>query len=397
MSASNLKVLHVVPTYFPATYWGGPIFSVLGLNNGLARLGVEVRVLTTDAAGPRRSDRLNVERNACASLGAGHSVYYTRRLAGVAISTQLLRSLPPLARWADLVHLTATYSYPTLPTLLICRALGKPLVWSPRGALLATHEWKAASNKSAKRAWEKACSFILRRTRSAFHVTSIAEAEASLARVNIPMAKVIRNGVEVPERLSLRTWTPDGRLRLLFLGRLDPKKGVENLIQALALLRDPTLTLSVCGTGEPAYIRRLTDMSLSLGLASQVCFQGQVNGEDKTNAFMNADVCVAPSHSENFCMVIAESLAHGVPVIASTGTPWKDVEHRGCGKWIENSPESLASGIKAMRVAVLEEMGLRGRQWMKEEFEWDSVAEEMCQLYQSLLAAPRAAETLPAL
>lgn len=383
-----MKVLHVAPTYYPATYWGGPIYSVLGLNEALARLGLDVRVLTTDAAGPRTQERLNVDTRAPVVFKKGHSVYYTKRVAGAEISIQMLAKLLPLTRWADVVHLTATYSYPTIPTLLACRILGKPVVWSPRGALLASHEWEGARRRGLKRAWERACSLILRRTRSALHVTSIKEKDASLARITVGEVKVIRNGVEVPGELMSRTWMPDGALRLLFLGRLDPTKGIENLLHGLALLDDRTVTLDVCGTGKSDYVARLTSMIAALGIASRVRFRGHVDSQDKSTAFATADLCVAPSHSENFCMVVAESLAHGVPVIASTGTPWPRLAERGCGEWIENSPESLAAGIRRVRTAPLEEMGRRGRAWMKEEFDWDAIAREMHQLYRSLAASP---------
>jgi glycosyltransferase involved in cell wall biosynthesis len=379
-----VKVLHVSPTYFPATYWGGPIYSVLGLNNALARSGADVRVLTTDAAGPKLQHRLDVDVLNPVEFGPRHTVYYSRRVAGAEISIQLLTRLLPLARWADVVHLTATYSYPTIPTLLACRALGRPLVWSPRGGLQATHEWRGVRRRRLKSTWEHSCSLILRRTRSALHVTSIEEKEASLARIRIGEARVIRNGVEVPDQMVPRTWTPNGDLRLLFLGRLDPKKGIENLLQTLVLLRDRTVTLDLLGTGNNDYVAHLASMTKALGIESCVRFRGHVDGQEKTNAFARADLCIAPSHSENFCMVVAESLAHGVPVVASTGTPWQRLPQRGCGEWINNSPASLATAIKRLRAAPLEEMGRRGRAWMKEEFGWDAIAKEMQELYQSL-------------
>lgn len=316
-------------------------------------------------------------------------MYYSRRIAGADFSLQMLRQLFPLMRWADVVHLTATYSFPTIPTLFACKALQKPLVWSPRGALLATHEWQGARNRHLKRIWERVCGFMLRRTFSVLHVTSSEEKAASLARVPVRGAKVIRNGVEVPARLNARTWTPEGRLRLLFLGRLDPKKGIENLLEAVAMLGDPSVTLEVCGAGDPAYSAHLTRLVSALGISNGVRFSGHVDGEEKAAAFARADLCVAPSHSENFCMVVAESLAHGVPVIASTGTPWSKVVERECGEWIPNTPESLAQGIRRTRGRELERMGNRGRAWMQEQFSWDAVAKEMQNLYSDLIHETR--------
>lgn len=103
-------------------------------------------------------------------------------------------------------------------------------------------------------------------------------------------------------------------------------------------------------------------------------------------AFHSADVCIVPSFSENFCMVAAESLAHGVPIIASHGTPWSRIEEKGCGLWVDNSPESLAQAILKIRTMPLSEMGQRGRDWMSAEYSWESVADQMADVYRRLLA-----------
>jgi len=301
----------------------------------------------------------------------------------------MLANLPRLIRWADVVHLTAAYSFPTMPTLLACRFARKPLVWSPRGAFQATHEWTGARRRTLKQIWERICSTLLSRKIFVLHVTSAQEQVASVARLQGADARIIRNGVELPAALLQRDWKPQGRFRLLYIGRLDPKKGIENLLRAIALLDDRTVTLEICGTGERSYGERLLSLAVDLGINGRVEFQGHVDGPDKAAAFARADLCVAPSYSENFCMVIAESLAHGVPVIASTGTPWREVFERGCGEWLDNSPASLAEGIKRMRIRPIEEMGRRGRSWMQQEFSWDAVAREMHQLYLSLLQERR--------
>ena len=123
-----LRILHITPAYYPATYWGGPIYSLLRLSEGLAKLdSVVLRVLTTDSAGPSVGDRVTVSRIPMRTW-TGYEVYYCRRVCGVAISPGLLVKMWPLIRWSDVVHLTGTYSFPTIPTLLVCRLLRKPVV-----------------------------------------------------------------------------------------------------------------------------------------------------------------------------------------------------------------------------------------------------------------------------
>ena len=91
---------------------------------------------------------------------------------------------------------------------------------------------------------------------------------------------------------------------------------------------------------------------------------GHVDGEDKLEAFMRADACVIPSFTENFGMVVAEALAHGVPVVTSRGTPWSDVEKHGCGLWIDNKPRAIADAIRSLRAMDLRAMGNKGRDWI---------------------------------
>ena len=177
-------------------------------------------------------------------------------------------------------------------------------------------------------------------------------------------------------------------LRLLFLGRLHPKKGIENLLQALATMTNG-VTLSVCGEGEADYQARLKSLAAELDLTKRVTFHGRVDGEAKEQQFAEADLCVVPSFTENFCNVVAESLARGVPVIASKGTPWARVTEIDCGLWVDNDPATLAGAIRQMQTMPLREMGERGRQWMQREFSWPNIAAQMIQQYETLIATNR--------
>jgi glycosyltransferase involved in cell wall biosynthesis len=381
-----MKILHITPTYYPATYWGGPIFSVYAMNNALAYLpDVSLTVLTTDSAGPQLEDRLN--KADLSGLYLTQDINMTRRILGASISIELLQKLPKLVRQADIVHLTATYSFPTIPTLILCRIFNKPLVWSPRGAILDAYEWEDSRRRRLKRWWERICNILIRPGRVIVHTT--AERERIVTQQRLPRAKamIVPNGVDMPNRLSTRPWRPEGRLRLMYLGRLSPKKGIENLLKALSLLKDPSISLNIYGTGDADYTVRLKSLARQLGLLDEaVSFIGHVDGEAKNAAFTSADVCVVPSYVENFCMVVAEALANGVPVIASYGTPWSRVEEKHCGLWVDNSPDSLAQAITRIRVMALPEMGNRGINWMKQEFSWNCVASKMLALYKRAIS-----------
>jgi len=374
-----MKVLHVVPSFYPAFHYGGPITSVYELCAGLVRQGCEVRVLTTNANG--LGAVLDVAKDTPVMLPPGISVRYCPRILRHSVSPDLLLRLLSSLRWADLVHLTAVYNFPTLPTLAACRWLRKPLVWSPRGAL---QRWQSSRRPLLKAGWESVCRRLAPRG-AVLHVTSEREAAESVTKFPGTSAAVIPNGVEIPPQIEHRNGS--GRLRLLFLGRIDPKKGIENLLAACRRLRnlDRPWSLAIAGSGDIAYTSRLEENAQQFGVHEQVRFVGEVRGRAKADLFAESDLAIFPSHTENFAMVVAEALAHGVPVIASRGTPWSEVEAHGCGLWVENDPDTLAAAIERMSTLPLPEMGRRGREWMEQEFTWETVTRHMLQLYGKLL------------
>lgn len=373
----RIRVLCVVPTFYPAVYFGGPIYSLFGLCNALARPGdTELRVLTTDSAGPARRNRLAIQ-DFPVRRPEGYEIYYCRKGGSREFSGKLLTLLFPMIRWADVVHLTSAYSFSTVPTLFLCRLLGKPVVWSPRGAL---QRWEGSTRLVLKKAWELVCNLLLRYKQSVLHVTSGSEAEESGRRITRARIEIIENGVDVPETVPDRAWMPEGAVRLLFIGRLDPKKGIENLLQAMKQL-DDRVSLTICGAGDSAYEFSLRGLVGNLSLERRINFAGHVTGDAKSRAFWEADICVIPSYTENFGMVVAEALAHGVPVISSRGTPWERLTEHQCGIWVENDPASLARAVTEMRGQDLARMGKKGRQWMQESYSWMAVARRMRAVY----------------
>jgi glycosyltransferase involved in cell wall biosynthesis len=375
-----LKIAHITPSFYPALAYGGPTESMVQLSRALARRGVDVRVLTTNANGSATLNSVAADREV--QIQPGLSVFYGRRTMGESVSASLLSHLPAYIRWADVVHLEAIYSFPILPTLLAARRLNKPVVWSARGAL---SRWSGTRHPRLKTVYESLCR-IVRVRRLIFHFTSEQEREASLWRFPGTEGVVIPNGVDgvdAPDR------PPRGNtLRLLYLGRLDPIKGIENLLGACVRLKDRPMApwkLTLAGEGPAGYTAHLQELIQRLKLQGVVTMIGQVDGAVKEKAFAEADVAVIPSHSENFCIVAAEALAHGVPVVASRGIPWQRLETQGCGLWVDNDPASLASALERIAGMPLGEMGEKGRAWMREEFSWDRVGAQMFQLYQRVM------------
>ncbi len=334
-------------------------------------------VLTTDTDGP--GARVAVQTGGEVELAPGMRVRYYRKLMRNSVAPGLITNLARYAAAADLVHLTAVYNFPSLPTLAICRRLNKPLVWSPRGAL---QDWPGRRRAMAKALWDRLCLKIAP-PHAILHATSEPEAESIRKALPGLSIAVIPNGVTIPDASP---GPPGGSetLRLLFIGRLDPKKGLENLLDACAMLKRQDalrFTLTIAGSGPEAYRKRLSDLIHRRELADRVRMSGKVDGNEKERAFAEADVTIVPSHIENFALVVAEALARERPVIASHGTPWAEIERVGCGLWVENSPAALSDAVRRISAMPLPQMGERGRRWMIEQFGWPAIARQMLTCY----------------
>jgi glycosyltransferase involved in cell wall biosynthesis len=160
------------------------------------------------------------------------------------------------------------------------------------------------------------------------------------------------------------------------------------LIEAWARVQPDGWQLKIAGPDEAEHKAEVEHAVLVAGLSEVVSFVGPVYGPAKQSAFFNADLVVLPSHSESFGMVVAEALAHGVPVLTTTGTPWSVLPERGCGWWVGATADGIAEGLRhatSQDPEALREMGERGRELVAAEFGWEQVAKRFIGIYQDLL------------
>ena len=176
----------------------------------------------------------------------------------------------------------------------------------------------------------------------------------------------------------------------LFIGRLHPIKALENLIQALALsekFKASEFVFKIVGDGEDSYKKGLEAMILELGLVEKIKLVGTIEGEKKQELYANAYFTFLISHTENFGIVVIESLAQGTPVVTSKGTPWQILEDRNAGFWVGNDVSSLASVINRISNLNAEEYNTyreNASKLVNEEYNIDSNVEKWIAAYQSL-------------
>ena len=374
----------MVPSFYPARAYGGPCVTVYAIAKMLSEMDNDVRVLTTDADGRRR---LTVPVNVPVQIDRHLSVTYCSRSWGETVSLGLMKQLRQNIRWTDTVILSGIFSSTTIPTLILCRRLRKSLLWLPHGALMKT----CLSQKPRRKAvWNKACRLVCRGvtgfrfvTNSAIEARDCAEAFPELKVTVVP------HTVEVPE--CIYPMELGGRLRLLYVGRLHPIKGIENLIRAVSLVQRSKTTLrwelKIAGSGETSYDRSLKELAASLGLSRNVMFTGPVFGDVKEMLFRESHVVVVPSYSENFCAVVGEGLARARPVITTIGVPWDGIWAHNCGLRVAGTPEALSEAIIQISGMDLHSMGLAGRKWIAEEFSEGRISRLWCDVLDTCVAA----------
>jgi len=259
-----------------------------------------------------------------------------------------------------------------------------PLAVAPHGML---ERWSLQQKPIKKRI---ALALYQRRTLDSaaiFFATADQEAE-SIRELGLkqPIA-VIPNGISFPDQTVPRIKNRLGKKTVLFLSRIHQKKGLINLINAWSILRPSDWSLVIAGPDEGNFLSKVLQHISSLSLNDSIRYIGEVNGKEKTELFFSSDVFVLPTYSENFGIVVAEALAHGVPVITTKGAPWGELETEKCGWWIDIGTEPLVSALRkaiTMQSDALGDMGLRGRSLAK-KFGWQGIAADTAAAYSWLL------------
>jgi len=307
------KILHVIPSVGPQR--GGPSVLMRTLARALSQAGMEVHVATTDDNG---TDRLRVPLGVPQHEDGATFWYFPRQTRFYTFSWPLTRWLARHVREFDLVHIHALFSYAALPAALLAHRAGVPYIVRPLGTL---NRWGIAN----RRPWLKRLSFRILESRilasaAGIHYTSEQELmEAGDLGVSAnPL--IIPNAVELPVREARPPRAlPHDRKIILFLSRIDRKKGIDLLFEAFARVRRvcPSALLVLAGSGDPDWMTHLRQEAARLGITNDVTWAGFLTGEDKWAALTGADVFVLPSYSENFGIALVEALACGCPVVLS--------------------------------------------------------------------------------
>lgn len=385
-----MRILHVVPTYLPAWRYGGTIQSVHGICKALVRRGHDVHVYTTNVDGP---DNLNVELAVPTDL-EGVKVWYfpTRFIRRIYMSPDMRSALISSINNFDIAHLQSVFLWPTWMGARIAETHGLPYIVSPRGMFV--EDLINRKNKIIKKLWISCIENRTLKKASAIHVTSNLE-QIEVKKLGLDRAPiyVIPNGVESengpidgpaiePCLDQLNTNQPF----ILYLGRINWKKGLDRLISALRFV--PEVRLVIAGNDEEDYTRYLMKIARECHVYDRVVFYGPVYDSRKRYLYRSSSIFVLPSYSENFGNTVLEAMAAGSPVVVTPEVGLADtVLEAGAGLVVDGNPESLGRNLRDLiaNEPLRRKMGEAGLKVVKERFSWDTVAQEMQRVYEAVL------------
>jgi glycosyltransferase involved in cell wall biosynthesis len=380
-----VRVLHVTPYFAPAFRYGGPPRSILGLCRALGDAGVDIEVFTTTANGdqPLASAPQGVVYDGIRAR------YFPLAWPQRYWNADGLRTaLRAAATDADVVHVHGLWNMTSWAGVATARAAGKPHVLSPRGmlqpeAMRRHRELKTLAYWGVERRNLKSAALL--------HATSEAE-HPELAKYGPPVV-VIPNGVtsacatsHAVAALRQRAAIGESDQVVAFLGRLHPIKRLDLLADAFAIVRrtHPSATLLIAGPDEGGYRRRVEPLFAPVSNATR--WLGALDSEEIAALFEISRVLVQSSDSESFGMSIAEALTAGVPVVATKGSGWADLQATGCGYTVSHDAAAIAGGIsRVLDDADASAMRGRARQWARETFAWNSAARAMRDAYERVL------------
>lgn len=354
--------------------FGGPAFSTYNTMRGLNAIGIETHVLMY-ALG--KEGKL---------IGKDVPIHFASKpLEHIFAYSPFYKKAIKKCGDFDIYQAQGIWLYHSFALVDVAKSLGKPYILTPRGMLYPQDIAKSKPKiKKMFLRWR-----LLKDLNQAACVHVTCEDEMNHCRnlgVTSPIA-IVPNPVEIKDYPNAKK---DDVFRLGYLGRISRRKNVEGLIYAWSELGDKVkenAELLIIGGGDEEYMDFLKKEVSRLNLGN-IRFTGFISGQEKEDALASLSVLAMPSEFENFGNVIVEGLVRGIPCIATTGAPWKDLVDYRCGWWVKYSQKAITEAIKfALETSSddLHDMGIRGKQLMKDKYSIEAVAKQMKEMYEWIL------------
>lgn len=390
-----LKILQIVPSI--SLIYGGPSQMVLGLSAALAEQGVEVTVLTTDSNGDTGQAPLDVPLDRPV-LQDGYQIRYFRcsPFRRYKFSLELLRWLAQHACSFDLAHIHALFSPVSTAAATVARYQKLPYIMRPLGTL-------DPADLRKKRQLKQIYAALLERPNlagaAAVHFTSLQEATISerfglttsdlILPLGVSLPEATANAGQIRDQLGL----PHDRPLILFMSRIDPKKGLDLLLPALETLLSLGAKFHFVLAGgnpqDPAYEEKVRSQIQASPLAAHTTIPGFVSGQLKRALLQEADLFVLPSYYENFGIAVAEAMAVGTPVVISDQVHICAEVNQSEAGWVSACDQDNLTQCLSQALENATERTRRGNNaqaYALKHYSWPAIAQQTILAYQTILA-----------
>lgn len=382
-----MRICLVSPSFYPAKFYGGPIFSTWDLSRYLARKGYKIYVSTTNANGVNRLD--DVPYNLYTNIYENIFVkYYNEQIIGY-FSLSFLVGIFRDIKKADLIYIQYIFTYTSIIALFYSFLLRKKVVLHPRGSLSS---W----GMLYKRRWLKLfwINFLVRPfIRDVIWQSSSAlESKDITSYFNSACIVKISDGVDFDSfqdstKISyidlMRKYTKHEfsfvSNVILSIGRLHKIKGFDLLIDSFSmyLAKNPDAKLLIAGSDD-GFSKSLQNQIIDLDLTDSVFLIGFINHQEKVELLSNCSIFALSSYFESFGIVVVEALACGSPVLVSDKTSWKDLERNKCGILAVNHKDHLCN---AMDLLIKRNYNPQDcKMYVRANFDWSYITDNFIKL-----------------
>jgi glycosyltransferase involved in cell wall biosynthesis len=390
-----MRILHIIPYFYPAWAYGGTCRAAWELARALARKGQEVLVCTTDALDSQQRATPTVE-----SVD-GVQIYRTRNFSNQLAWNRLFLPLGfGLKLWhelkrVDVAHLHEFRSYQNAVAYPLLRAQHVPFVLTAQGGMpriMGRYQIKALYDWLVGQA-------IVRHASRLHALNELEHRQFVELNVHPERIAVLPNGINVEEYYQLpdpsgfreKYAIPAEAPVVLFLARINKIKGVDFLVSSFARVQAqvPNAILLIVGPDD-GFLPEIKRQIQQLGIEANVRFAGYLAGTEKLQAYQTANVYVLPSSYEMFAITLLESLACGTPIIATDRCGLADyVRQHDLGAIVTyGETDQLQQEIihAIQEPTQLKIRAAHGRQYVLERFGWDHIAERWLDVYQECRA-----------
>lgn len=396
-----MKILHVATTLGPEN--GGAAVACIELCAALAERGHDVEIFTTAIDIP--PDWPTQENQPFLHRGITIHFFPVLRIGYYWVSSGMFWALWRKVRTFDVVHIHSLYRFHLPATAWICRWFARPYIVKPHGSLdpflFKYRRWRKMPHEflfdRPAYAHAAAVHYVADEERHLAESTDFIRA-LNASHCKGPDAVVAPEGVSIDARIDRKDISngtarliqqfPElqGKAIVLFLGRLNFKKGIDILVEAFAAVKlaTPDAHLLFVGPDSEGYSAQIRKWLRDFGVTDQTTFTGMLRGAEKLAAFQLARVFVLSSYTENFGIAIVEAMTQNCPIVISNKVNiWREIQDANAGLVTDCDAVQTASAIlRILREPTLSAtLSENGARLAREHFTWPAAAEKMEAVY----------------